>query len=338
MIARPVHRDPRLVARVLRRMSLTYRAGADPALDRPAYVRAASAMAWVGGRLVIVQDDANFLAIADPDSASAAPARSLATADVTLPAGPAGRRQFDDGRGNKAHKLDLESCVVIPDRRGATLLAFGSGSTPERERIIVADHWGAPAPRITLIHARELYAALRASLDFAGTELNIEGAALIGERELRLFGRGNGAARDGRHPVNASCALDWPLLRSYLDDRTMPPPLPRSTTRYELGAIEGVPLGFTDAMTWGDGILFSAAAEASPDAVRDGPVAGSVIGVIPERGEPRCTVIVDEHGAVFTGKVEGVASRPDARTIYAVADEDDPARPSELCIIGLEGF
>ena len=46
----------------------------------------------------------------------------------------------------------------------------------------------------------------------------------------------------------------------------------RDVVRYELGVIDGIPLGFTDATALGDAVLFSAAAEDSPDATRDGRV------------------------------------------------------------------
>ena len=331
MLTLPVVQDPALVARIARRIPLTYRDGPDPATDRPAHVRAASAIAWIGHRLVIVQDDASFLAIADPP-------RGRADA-VPLPPAPDGRRQFDDTRGNKAQKFDLESCITLPRGDDTTLIAFGSGSTPARERIVVADDWGRGAPRIEVVPAPELYDALRSASDFAGSELNIEGAVLIAERELRLFGRGNGAASDGRCPVNATCALDWPAFAAYLHDRTSPPPRPHSVRRYDLGTIGDTPLGFTDAIVWPGGVLYAAAAEASPDAVRDGPVAGSALGLIPDSGgPPRSTRLLDEHGTPFIGKLEGIAPGGEPRTLYGVVDDDDPARPSELCVIRLEGW
>lgn len=326
-----VPRDPLLVARILRRTPITYRAGPDPALDRPAHVRAASALAWIGGRLVVVQDDANFLALLDPLAAGR-------SEGVVLPAGHEGKRQFDAPRGNKAHKLDLESCVTVTEGGEELCIAFGSGSTRARERILVARDLDTPAPSIELVAAPALYAGLRNAHEFAGTELNIEGAVLFDEADLRLFGRGNGAARDGRTPVNASCTLDWRAFRAYLGDSANAPPEPRSIQRYELGSIDGVPLGFTDAIAWGDGVLFSAAAEASPDAVEDGRVAGSVIGVIPAHGPARSILIVGEGGAPFAGKIEGLATGPDDRTLYAVADEDDPAKPSELCEVDIAGL
>jgi hypothetical protein len=59
-------RDARLAATVVERRPLWYCAGADAALDRPAHVRAGSSLAWLEGRLAVLQDDANFLALVDP--------------------------------------------------------------------------------------------------------------------------------------------------------------------------------------------------------------------------------------------------------------------------------
>src|SRR5688500_12393590 len=195
----PTHQatpDPALEARVLSRTPLHYAEGADPHLDRPAHVRAGSSLAWVPGGIAVVQDDANFLAIVDPADAGA---RSL-----TLAIGPGGRRQFDDARGNKRHKLDLEACVALEDDGGVLLVALGSGSLPRRAPALRGGGWQSARPRPTLLHVPGLYAALRDAADFAGGELNLEGAVAVGER-VRLLGRGNGAARDGVAAANALC-------------------------------------------------------------------------------------------------------------------------------------
>src|SRR5690606_19389198 len=105
--------------------ALLYAQGADPALDRPAHVRAGSGLAWLGPRLVVVQDDASFLALLDaPD----APVSAVALDHVAH-----GRRQFDDQRGNKKSKLDLEACTVVCGRGDERMIAWGSGSLPIRE-------------------------------------------------------------------------------------------------------------------------------------------------------------------------------------------------------------
>ena len=325
-------------ARVVRRVPLLYAEGADPALDRPAHVRAGSGLARLrthaGARVAVVQDDALFLAVVDP-------ATGLAGA-VALPAGPGGARQFDTTRGTKHLKLDLEACVALPALGardgGGTLVALGSGSTPRRERALVAalapdEPNGVRDARI--VDAAPLYAALREAADFAGSELNVEGAALVGD-VVRLFGRGNGAARGDARAVNATCDLDARALLAFLLDGG-PPPRPERVAQYALGAIGGVALGFTDAVALGDGrVAFTAAAEDSPDAVEDGAVGGSAIGVIDAGGAVRWTPIADADGGPLADKAEGIAlAADDGARLWVVTDADDPERPAELCEVEL---
>jgi hypothetical protein len=323
-------RDPALVARVISRVPLRYTDGADRSLDRPAHVRAASSLASIGDRIAVIQDDANFIAVFRPADGD--------VQSITLPAGADGVRQFDDLRGNKHRKLDLEASVAAIENGRTTLLAFGSGSSPEREHVAIVTGWESGPMAVEMVEAPALYAALRLAAGFAGSELNLEGAALKGH-ELWLFGRGNGAHRGELRPVNATCVLDWPALRRYLrSPHEAPAPRPERTVRYELGALGNTDLGFTDAIAITNGFLYSAAAEASPDAVTDGPVAGSCVGVIGDDGTVRWAPLTDATGALFTGKVEGIASSrgaPDHLT--AVVDHDDPVVPSELCTVALQG-
>lgn len=324
------HPDPALRARIVRSVPLLYADGADPAVDRPAHVRAGSGLEWIGGALAVVQDDANFIALADP-------ATGLCRA-VELPAGEGGLRLFGDDRGNKRFKLDLEGCVAIPGADGGMLLAFGSGSTERRERILSATKLsdGADA-RVDLHNASGFYARLREAAEFAGSELNVEGAAWRGGR-IVLLNRGNGATIDDRGPVDALCEVDWSALRAHLSDPAAhPPPFPESIRAYDLGAIDGWALNFTDAAAFGDVLVYTATAEASPNTVDDGPVAGSAAGIIAADGSARFAVLEDAGGGRFGGKVEGVARGPRPGSLYAVVDRDDPHRPSELCEVELAG-
>jgi hypothetical protein len=312
---------------------LRYTHGADTALDRPAHVRAASGLARTGAGLALVQDDTNFIAIVSDDGA-------LVRA-MPLPAGEGGMRQFDDTRGNKAHKLDLEACVMVEDEGDELLLAFGSGSTSRREWVVLMHELDSERPDVSVVHAPLLYEALRREHAFAGSELNIEGAVYLGGR-LRLFGRGNGAIRGGVRPVNASCDLDWAKLRAHLRDPWQnAAPGPSAIVRYELGALDGVPLSFTDAAVWGaggDAVLYSAAAEDSPDAVRDGRVVGSAIGMIGSAEETRWAPLTLPSGEIFAGKVEGLAPIPETRNqLHVVADADNPSEPSVLFTVELRG-
>ena len=316
---------------------MNYAAGADDALDRPAFVRAASSMAWVGGRVALVQDDANFVALVDPGT-------GLADA-ITLPAGKDNLRQFDDGRGNKKYKLDLEAMARVPVTDGTLLLAFGSGSKSRRETVMALRFDGRsarPTPQEpSLVALPALYAALRGTETFAGSDMNIEGALHL-DGKIRLFGRGNGKAKDGLLPLDATCDLEWPVLQAHIGDPGRAPlPAISRVTQYDLGMLDGVRLGFTDAIPVRRAVvMYAAAAEASEDATQDGAVVGSALGVIPnDRRHPaRWTVIRDERGKPFTGKVEGLVLDPrDPMRALVALDVDDFTRPSELCEIVLGG-
>lgn len=326
-------RDPSLSARVVRRLPMTYAEGADPSADRPAHVRAASGLAWVGDRLAVIQDDAAFLALVDP-------ATGLASA-MPLPAGAGGVRLFDDARGNKAQKADHEVLVAIAGEDGPMLLALGSGSTDRREQAALFTGVARGTPDVRIVHLPRLYAALREARDFSGSEMNVEGGIHLGA-VLRLFARGNGAPRDGRAPVDATCDLDWATLRRHLDapDRA-PVPDVRRIVQYDLGALGGARLGFTDAVADEDGaILYLAAAEDSPDATRDGAVAGSALGTIVERDgnlEARWTELCDADGGPLALKAEGLVSGRERGQLWVVVDHDAHDRPSELCEVRLGG-
>lgn len=56
--------------------------------------------------------------------------------------GDGGLRSFDASRGNKHSTLAREAALVLPDSRR---LASGSGSLPQRERLVVVDDPSAPA-------------------------------------------------------------------------------------------------------------------------------------------------------------------------------------------------
>lgn len=317
--------DPHLRARIVARRSLHYRNGADESLDRPAHVRAASGLAWVGAQLAAVQDDAHFLALIDPQS-------GFADA-IALPAGDGGKRLFDDTRGTKHLKLDLESCFVREGADVTELVALGSGSKPLRERVVHIRFRAASEPEVQVIDAHSFYRSLRAEQTFSGSELNLEGAVLR-DGTLFLFQRGNGSASPGHNPVNAIGALPYATFELALEgvvSGTIAPVF-SSIEQVDLGSVAGVPFSFTDATLAPSGsLVFLASAEASPDATSDGLVHGTRIGELTLDGHLRIAPLLDEHGAPSRVKAEGIVfDRRDARRAFAVVDMDDPALASEL--------
>lgn len=318
-------RDSALSACLASTRELFYSAGADPALNRPAHVRAGSSLAWFGNRLAVVQDDTNFIALIDPETGHVDP--------LTLPAGEGGLRQFDELRGNKRFKLDLEACFSVPVADGGMLVALGSGSSEKREAVVVVESSG----QVRLVEGHGLYARLRAEKSFSGSEMNIEGAAFVDGR-VRLFNRGNGAWRDGEAPRNASCDIAWRELEAYLQDPARQPvPALHNIAQYELGALQGSPLTFTDATATASGLLYTAAAEDSPDAVTDGVVTGSAVGVL-DGNAGRWIELRDADGGLAAEKIEGLcAARGRDGLLYVVVDADDPTCPSLLGEVELRG-
>lgn len=328
-------RDPRLEAHVIRRVAMTYHEGASEAEDRPPHVRAASGLSAFREYLVVIQDDANWLALIDADGRVHA---------LPLPAGPSGSRIFSPDRGNKHEKFDLEACTTVPGENGQELIGFGSGSHPGREWILRVHEgysFGAALTE-TAVHeqarfnvtadfldATRFYERLRASKEFCGAGLNVEGAVAIDGDCLMLFQRGNAPARDGLDPVDATAEVSWRALAAHLaDPENIAPPAPANVTRYDLRVLDGVRLTFSDADCIGRGrVLYSASAE-DP---QTGRIAGSVLGVIEPGGAAYWAELTDLDGGPFRGKIEGLSrDLRDARKVHFVIDDDDETVPSEI--------
>ncbi|GMU75927.1 MAG: hypothetical protein AMXMBFR45_14180 [Gammaproteobacteria bacterium] len=299
-------RDPRLRATVTGVRELCWKDAAGPGLP----VRGGSSLAWFGNRLAVAQDSADAVALVDP-------------ADAAVDMVPVPRRADDPPR------FDFEACAAIGGAgQTEALLLFSSGSRSPPWRVAVLCD---PArPRITVYAADALYAVLHATTTFTGGVLNIEGA-LAQRSGLRLFNRG------GRGGSNASLDLPRRVLPLQAD-AVCASWRPGCVTRYELGSIEGVALGFTDvAAATGGGTLYLAAAEDSAGPAVDGAVAGSALGII-RRGRARWIELREAGGAVHAHKLEGLCLDPaDPNRGWAISDPDDASLPARLCRIELQG-
>ena len=300
---------------------LRYDHGAHPLEDLPGHVRAASSIRRQGNRLVILQDDVSAFAVLDPSTGSTHP--------ILLPAGPDGARVFDDTRGNKKFKMDLEACVVLPDGR---LVAFGSGSSPQREKIVtIAAGKAAMAQQLS---GSDLYAALRIHAAARGARLNIEGAVVHGAW-LRLLQRGNG--KRGSEPWNAILDISLNKFVGWLDGRNTLPPV-RRIFEVNLGDVAGIAFGFTDAAVTDDGrVAFLACAEDTDDALIDGPVLGCRFGwLAADDQDVVMTPIVDSDGQPTRLKLEGIETRIDGGSVFDVVADmdrgDEPAQLAELTV------
>jgi hypothetical protein len=267
-------------------------------------VGAGSALLRVGDRLLAVHDDAlrvSWIALAD-----------FAVTPWVL--------SGDGAALAKSSKPDFEAAVRTPD---GLVHVLGSGSRPNRYAIA---HLDVGTSAASLAEHPELYACVREALELPGPP-NIEGA-LVSRDRLRLFHRGSGGA--------PSASADLPLGVLY-----GAAPRALAVAEYDMGAIDGVALSITDVAAAGSRALFVAAAEDAHDAVADGPVRGSVIGVLDERPrEPvmRYARLLTEDGRPCLDKVEGIAVDDDLRGAWLLTDPDDAAQPARLLRAELRGF
>lgn len=272
------------------------------------HLSAASGLVCVGQRMFVVADDEHQFGMFDPTGAG-----SLHRLfDGELPAEPQAR---------KAAKPDLEALVQLPafgSHPHGALLALGSGSRPQRHRaaLLVLAVDGLPGP------AREIdLSALYAPLHARHEQLNIEGGFVSAGR-LHLLQRGHAG-----DPVNVVIGFDWPAVQSWLGGGTAPAPV--SSTRYELGDIDGVPLCFTDGAALAEGgWVFCAAAEATADNYADGPCRGSAVGVVAADGR-----LVTVLQLSLRCKAEGIAATVENGVLRLLMVTDPDARDEPALLL-----
>ncbi len=327
-----LHKPDALTATILSRRPLRYRDGADASHDVPAHVRAGSGLAWWGDLLAVVQDDTRVVALVDPETAIALP--------LLLPADE-GIRIFEPARGNKHRKLDLEAAFSFTRDGHHHLIALGSGSTSARETLVRLRCPLGQRPHTDLtpelIPLPRLYRLLRETTAFAGSELNLEGAAPLPDGSLMLFQRGNGAPIGDLLPVSATARIPLHALLALLDDPDSAPlPELREIEQHQFPpAPQGATYSFTDAAWTGDRLTYIAVAECSPNSYDDGEVVGSIVGWHNAEGW-HCTPLRNSDGALLLDKPEGLApTRDGSGDLWMVTDNDDPSRPSELLRVAL---
>jgi hypothetical protein len=206
----------------------------------------------------------------------------------------------------------------MPHCPGGALLALGSGSRPNRMRgaLLGLDPLGALLGDVRVVDLEPLYEPLVQRFN----ELNVEGAVISGD-DLMLLQRG------GKGGPNATIRFPWGTVEPWLQGATSAAPKPSVVREYDLGAVDGVAFGFTDATALPDGgWLFSAVAEATDNSYDDGACSGAAIGVVGADGGLRTMRELSPRR-----KVEGIEARlvQGKVVIGMVTDADDPDQPAE---------
>ena len=257
-------------------------------------VSAASGLVLRDGSFHVVADDENSLYVFGPDGAT----RRIALLPGELPGKKSER---------KKHKADFEILVDLPDHG---LLAMGSGSRATRERAVLVDR----RDRTSVIDTSSLCATLRETF----ADLNLEGAALIGD-EFVLLQRGNRS--DQR---SALIFLAMHDLQRALESQRFEVARALRIVDLDLGMHDEIPWSCTDITVLDDGDLLACAVlEDTDDAYQDGPCLGSALVRTAPDGTLRWHCQLDT-----SSKVEGVAV--DGDVVWLVSDADDRAVPSQL--------
>lgn len=283
------------------------------AAQRAHHVSAASGLVAVGDFLYVVTDDEHHLAVFSATGVGEGDLVRIFPGDLP-----------HERRARKADKPDLEVLTRLPPFAGhpyGALLALASGSRPNRRTGVVLplDAAGviARAPR------RIDLAGVYACLDRQFPALNIEGATVTDDA-LILLQRGSRT-----HPTHATIHLSLPhVLDALGTGDTLGTAGPIAVHMLDLGAIDGIPLCFTDGAALVDGrIVFTAVAEDSVDTYEDGPFKGAAIGLLGSDGHlQRIERVEPPH------KIEGISASLDGETIrlLLVTDADDANVPSLL--------
>lgn len=250
----------------------------------------ASGIEILGPVAYVIGDDSPYLYLLDAATLAVLSRVALFETDA-----------FGTGRIPKATKPDLEAMAALTWPNGqAGVLVLGSGSTPAREVGWFVSVTGNAPLRVDL---GPLCRQLRAQLP-AGVALNLEAAATT-DTELLLFQRTVGRA-------DAALLFVLPLAETlvFLTSPTGATPPAVHQLVFELPLIDGCPAGFSGA-TFVDGRLFvSASVENTADAVLDGAVLGSFIGVVDVAAHTATFAqLAWADGRAYHGKVEGLAVR-----------------------------
>ncbi|MGV3502269.1 MAG: DUF6929 family protein [Adhaeribacter sp.] len=289
-----------------------------------------SGMELAGGKLYLIGDDSPFLYVLDTASLRQ-------TASIRLFASD----DFQSGRIPKMRKPDLECLTLLPLNGVNTLVAFGSGSTDQRNRCFTIALPAGPQarPRVQEHSLQRLYAALQADQNLLGKEtLNLEAAATTPDHLLLL----QRAAQEG---PNLVLAFPRKEFAAYLEGRRRE--LPGYTALpFHLPELGGQAARFSGATVFGRRLFFTASVENTGDAIQDGEVLGSFIGwlnldSLKPAAQPlkaATALVQSQDGTPYKGKVESlvILDSPRAGSFRALAITDNDQGQSELLELALD--
>lgn len=272
-------------------------------------VPSASAVEVINGTIYVVGDDSNFLYVLKYDLSLIA----------KVPLYEIPKEDIIENRIRKKKKADLE-CITKFDINGYPhLLILGSGAkTPRRD---VAFLVKLPTSynrnhKVWNINLEKWYSFLRLNEEITGPSgvLNFEAAACDKEY-LFLFNREN----------NAALRFDLSEFIEFIQGHTEGMPFP-TVIPCELPQIKGIRTGLSGADLFDDILFITASGENTSNAIDDGEILGSAIGILSFEGENKTR---GKSASGFKGRIEA----------FELIDvmTDDPLKIESVSIYEKEG-
>ncbi|WP_237587093.1 DUF6929 family protein [Pontibacter russatus] len=245
---------------------------------------------------------------------------------------------FATGRIPKPLKPDLEAMAHFTYGRDQMLLLIGSGSSDRRNRAFVVNV--TDGMQVRELDFTRLYMFLKRVLRMkTDSELNLEGFAMD-ETDTYIMQRALGTA--------AGVLFRFPT-RGFKDFVMGEGDIPAAAVyHFALPELGGYMAGFSGAYAFGGKLFFTASVENTPNAIEDGEVLGSLVGLIELNALPYAAdatnplrvpavQLMNPDGSVYTGKAESLvvaAGEGGAYKLVVVSDDDQGG--SELLEIQLE--
>lgn len=286
----------------------------------------ASGIEYVGNNYYVVGDDAPYLYQLDEQF-------NLTKRHVLFDTS-----DFAAGRIPKALKPDLESIASFRYGRDEMLLMLGSGASEARNRAFLVNI--TDGMKVKELDFSRFYTFLKKVLRIAAEgELNLEGLA-IDNTYTYLMQRALGTG------ANVLIRMDTNDLKSFVMNNGEIPAA--AVYHFVLPSMGGYAAGFSGAFALDDRLFFTASVESAPNAIEDGEVLGSIVGVIDLNALPYATdpsnplqvptvQLKNTDGTDYKGKAESLVVKGRTGDTYdVVVVSDDDLGGSELLEVQLE--
>lgn len=226
-----------------------------------------------------------------------------------------------DFKARKALKPDWESLCLLPktQHEPEALVVIPSGSKKNRCLGSYLEFSGSTTSTPLKIDFFPIYEKLEETFK----DLNIEGAVVQGN-SFKLFQRGNGESHQ-----NAVIDLDLLQMRELIRNRkSLEAKLILKITHFNLGSLNKVAMGFTDACSLTNNqLFFLSVAENSQSTYEDGEYQGASLGCLNSDGKIQFQTEIQCDYKPEGLWVEEIA---DNLKFFLVTDADDPSKRAAL--------